>query len=78
MTRLLHTLTGTLFRKSEKLVNAPSVLRVATMASTTAVPTFRTAASPNRMSPPTGVNVAAEAFTSGGSTVIPMRRHSFR
>ena len=48
------------------------------MASTTAVPTLRTAASPNRMSLPTGVKIAVEAFTSGGRTVIPIRRHSFR
>ena len=78
ITRLLHTLTGTLRKKSAKLVNASLAVRAATIASTTLVPTFRTAARPNRMSPPTGVKVAAEALTSGGSTVIPIRRHSFR
>ena len=30
------------------------------------------------MSLPTGVNMASDAFTSGGSTVMPIRRHSFR
>ncbi len=33
---------------------------------------------PNLMSCPTGVNIAVEAFTSGGSTLMPIRRHSFR
>src|SRR5579875_54985 len=78
MTRLLQTETGTLRRKSEKLVKAPLDLRVATMASTTLLPTLRTAARPNLMCSPTGVKLAADAFTSGGSTLIPVRRHSFR
>ena len=50
MTRLLQTLTGTLRRKSAKLVNAPLAVRAATIASTTLVPTLRTAARPNLMS----------------------------
>jgi hypothetical protein len=33
---------------------------------------------PNLMSSPTAVNIARDAFTSGGSTLIPIRRHSFR
>jgi hypothetical protein len=78
ITRLLHTVTGTLRRKSAKPVKAPLARRVATIASTTFVPTFRTAARPNLMSCPTGVKLAADAFTSGGSTLIPIRRHSFR
>ncbi len=78
MTRLLHTLTGTLRRKSAKLVKASLAVRASTIASTTLVPTFRIAARPNRMSLPTGVNVAADALTSGGSTVMPIRRHSLR
>jgi hypothetical protein len=67
-----------LFRKSEKLVNAPCPVRAAMIASTTAPPTLRTAARPNRMSSPTGVKIAVEAFTSGGRTVIPILRHSLR
>src|ERR1700728_3596195 len=78
ITRLLHTLTGTLRRKSEKLVNAPFDRRASTTDSTTPVPTLRTAALPNLMSVPTGVKVAADALTSGGSTLIPIRRHSLR
>jgi hypothetical protein len=48
------------------------------MDSTTFVPTLRTAASPNRMSSPTEENRATLALTSGGSTLMPMRRHSAR
>ena len=50
MTRLLQTFTGTLRRKSLKLVKAPLAVRAATIDSTTFVPTLRTAARPNRMS----------------------------
>ena len=78
MTRLLQTFTGTLRRKSAKLRNAPLDLRAATIDSTTLSPTLRMAAMPNLMSVPTGVKFAVEAFTSGGSTLIPIRRHSFR
>ena len=78
MTRLLHTTTGTLRRKSAKAVNSPFDLRAATIASTTLAPTLRIAASPNRMSRPTAVNVATDELTSGGSTLMPIRRHSFR
>src|SRR5258708_15706361 len=78
ITRLLQTLTGTLRRKSEKLVNAPLAVRVATIDSTTAAPTLRTAAMPNLTSVPTGVKYAVEVFTSGGRTLIPILRHSLR
>ncbi len=78
ITRLLHTVTGTLRRKSAKLVNVPLDRRAASIASTTLMPTLRTAARPNLMSSPTGVKLAEEAFTSGGSTRMPIRRHSFR
>src|ERR1022692_1025719 len=78
ITRLLQTLTGTLRRKSEKLVKLPLAVRAATMDSTTAAPTLRTAAMPNRISESTGVNRAVDEFTSGGRTLIPIRRHSLR
>ena len=78
MTRLLQTRAGTLRRKSAKLVNSPLDLRAAMIASTTLIPTLRIAARPNRTSAPTAVNVATEAFTSGGSTFTPIRRHSLR
>ena len=45
---------------------------------TTPVPTLRTADSPNRMSVPTGAKSRTEALTSGGSTLIPIDRHSAR
>ncbi len=78
MTRLLQTTTGTLRRKSAKLVNSPLDLRVATIASTTLMPTLRIAARPNRTSAPTAVKVATDALTSGGSTFTPIRRDSDR
>jgi len=51
-------------------------LRLVTIEATTPVPTLRTADSPNRMSVPTGAKSRTEVFTSGGSTLIPMDRHS--
>ncbi len=39
-------------------------------------PTFFTAASPKRIASPCGVNCAPETCTSGGSTAIPISRHS--
>jgi hypothetical protein len=53
-------------------------VRAATIASTTFAPTLRMAVRPNRMSVPTGVKFAADSFTSGGSTLMPSRRHSLR
>jgi hypothetical protein len=61
-----------------KDVNAPFSSRVRTIASTTFAPTLRTAVRPKRMSAPTAVKFAADEFTSGGSTVMPMWRHSPR
>ena len=78
ITRLLHTTSGTLRRKSAKLVNAPLDLRAAMMASTTLMPTLRIAARPNLTSCPTAANVATDSLTSGGSTLMPIRRHSLR
>src|SRR6266704_65622 len=78
ITRLLHTTRGTLRRKSVKPVKPPLDLRAAMIASTTLPPTLRIAARPNRMSCPTGANVATDSLTSGGSTLMPIRRHSLR
>ncbi len=78
MVRLLQTTAGTLSRKSVKDVNAPFSSRAAMIASTTLAPTLRIAVRPKRMSSPTAVNLAAESLTSGGSTVMCMRRHSPR
>jgi hypothetical protein len=47
------------------------------MTSTTFVPVLRIAARPNLMSRPTAANVATDSLTSGGSTLMPVRRHSF-
>jgi hypothetical protein len=77
-TRLLQTSVGTLCMKSAKSANRPCSRRAATIASTTWMPTLRTALSPNRMSSPTGVKVASDSLTSGGSTWMPIRRHSLR
>ncbi len=76
--RLLHTTSSTLSRKSPNEVYTPFDLRPRMIASTTFSPTLRTAPSPKRTSPPTGVNWCAESFTSGGSTRMPIRRHSAR
>ena len=46
--------------------------------STTLWPTLRIAVRPNRMSLPTGVKLAEDSLTSGGSTWIFIRRHSLR
>ena len=78
MVRLLHTTAGTLSRKSSKEVNSPLSSLAATIASTTLMPTLRTADSPKRTSSPTAENWAREALTSGGRTVMPMWRHSPR
>ena len=78
MTRLLQTTSGTLRRKSVKPLKWPFDLRAATIASTTFAPTLRIAARPNRMSVPTAANVATDSLTSGGSTLMPIRRHSLR
>jgi hypothetical protein len=78
MVRLLHTTASTFLRKSPKSVNAPLALRVATMDATTFAPTLRIAHSPKRMSDPIGVKSASDSFTQGGSTRIPIRRHSAR
>ena len=61
-----------------KEVNRPFSSRAATIASTTLAPTLRIAVSPKRMSSPTGVKFAADSLTSGGSTLIAIRRHSLR
>ena len=45
---------------------------------TTFSPTLRIAVKPNRISAPRGVYSESDSFTSGGSTLIPMRRHSFK
>ena len=39
-------------------------------------PMFFMATSPKRMFPPTTVNLASDSFTSGGSTFMPISRHS--
>ncbi|WP_158591109.1 hypothetical protein [Kocuria tytonis] len=61
-----------------KDANFPCSLRASTMAWTTLAPTLRTAPMPKRMSVPTGVKFSSDSLTSGGSTVMPMWRHSVR
>ena len=51
-------------------------MRARRIASTAPSPTFLMAASPNRMSLPTTVKKMSDWFTSGGSTRMPMSRHS--
>ena len=78
MVRLLQTGRSTLARKSLKEVKRPLALRVAMIEETTFSPTLRIAPRPKRMSVPTGVNWCSESLTSGGSTLMPIRRHSAR
>ena len=77
-TRLLQATGSTLRRKSWKEANLPLARRVPISDSTTFAPTLRTADSPNRMSVPRGVKSESESLTSGGSTLMPIRRHSAR
>ena len=78
MVRLLQTTASTFCRKSPKSANAPLALRVATIDPTTLAPTLRIAVRPKRMSVPVGVKSASDSLTHGGSTLMPMRRHSAR
>ena len=78
MMRLLQQSRSTFSRKSVKEVNRPLSRRVLMIDSTTFAPTLRTAPSPKRMSPSTARNHRSESLTSGGSTLMPMRRHSAR
>ena len=59
-------------------VKCPLAVRVATTEPTTLAPTLRMAVSPNRMSGPVGVKLASDSLTHGGSTRMPIRRHSAR
>ena len=78
MVRLLQTTAGTFDMKSLNEVKGPFSSRAARIASTTLCPTLRIACRPNRMSVPTAANWAIESLTSGGSTLMPIRRHSPR
>ena len=76
MVFLLQTWASTLAKKSPKEVKRPLVSRAALIEATTPSPTLRIAAKPNRISIPRGVYSASDSFTSGGKTLLPMRRHS--
>ena len=78
MVRLLQTTAGVLRRKSLNDAYRPFSSRLRTTASTTLVPTLRIAAIPNRMSVPTAAKLATDSLTSGGRTLMPIRRHSLR
>ena len=78
MVFLLHTFASTLARKSPNDENAPLLAREDFTDATTPSPTLRIAASPKRISFPRGVYSASDSLTSGGNTLIPMRRHSER
>jgi hypothetical protein len=63
-------------QKSSKVENDPSPLRDLKIDCIAASPTFLIAASPKRTVSPATLNCTAETFTSGGSTRIPIARHS--
>ena len=54
------------------LLNTPSLWRASIRARMAPSPRLRTADRPNRMRSPTGVKSMPEAFTSGGSTSMPI------
>ena len=78
MVRLLQTTAGHMDKKSLKELNRPFSSRAAMIPSTTLWPTLRIACRPNRMSVPTAANRPTESLTSGGRTLMPIRRHSPR
>lgn len=78
MVRLLRTVAGHLRRKSSNEAKSPFSVRAAMIDSTTLRPTLRIASSPKRMSEPTAAKLPTEVLTSGGSTLMPMCRHSLR
>lgn len=76
--RLFADEIGILRRKSWNDSKAPFSVRALTMSSTTLNPTLRMAPMPNRMSSPTAAKKPIDSLTSGGITLMPIRRHSFR
>ena len=79
-TRRLTARRSTRSQKSKSERKGPSLARAARMASTAPSPTFLMAASPKRMWPTswpgTTVKCIVDWFASGGSTSIPIARHS--
>ena len=78
ITFLLQATVSILRMKSAKSLNGPFSSRARTIESTTLCPTLRTEARPKRMSVPTAVKSQEDSLTSGGSTLMPIRRHSAR
>ncbi len=76
--RLFAAWIGTLPRKSWNDSKRPLPSRASLTPSTTFAPTLRTAPMPKRMSSPTAAKYRFDSLTSGGSTLMPMRRHSLR
>ena len=75
---LLQTTASTFAKKSPKDVYRPLAFLFLTTEATTFSPTLRIAARPKRISLPRGVYSESDSFTSGGRTLIPILRHSFR
>ena len=78
MILLEQTCDSIFSRKSAKVSNLPFSDRVLRTDSTTPIPIFLMADNPKRILPSLGANSALEKLTSGGSTKIPIRRHSFK
>ena len=76
ITRLFSSRRSTFSQNWKIDLNAPISLRAATIDSIALCPTFFTAASPKRIASPCGVKYASLTFTSGGSTAMPISRHS--
>ncbi len=76
--RLFADEIGIFRRKSWNDSKAPFSVRAFTMSSTTLKPTLRIAPMPKRMSSPTAAKKPIDSLTSGGMTLMPIRRHSLR
>ncbi len=76
ITRLFSRCRSTFSQNWYTDLNAPFSLRAFTIDSIALCPTFLTAASPKRMASPCGVKYASLTLMSGGSTAMPISRHS--
>lgn len=72
----LSVLASTRSQRSNTLANGPPLTRAATIACAAASPTPLTDPRPYRIAEPSAAKSCSDRDTSGGSTLIPIRRHS--
>ena len=75
-TRLLTARPSTRAAKSSKSAKGPFASRSAMILCAASSPTPFTPARPNRILPPTGVNISRDSLTSGPRTPSPIASHS--